>query len=158
MSIYFTLIVESTENATWLLLESAYPIGGRPVHRLRDDWVHGQQNIKIYYTLLTFYDLTRQVKAITSVLHGCHFSFEFTREFSINKFEILDLPSTIHPWNLIKHLSIRLCVYIYIYRPASWSNGQSLRLLIMRSRVRFPVLPWEFFLAGKDSPWWPWSG
>ena len=24
-------------------------------------------------------------------------------------------------------------------------------LLIMRSRVRFPVLPWEFFLAGKDS-------
>ena len=24
---YFTLIVESKENATWLLLESAYPIG-----------------------------------------------------------------------------------------------------------------------------------
>ena len=35
--------------------------------------------------------------------------------------------------------------------PASWSSGQGLWLLIMRSRVRFPVLPWEFFLAGKDT-------
>ena len=35
-------------------------------------------------------------------------------------------------------------------RPASWSSGQGLWLLIKRSRVRFPVLPWEFFLAGKD--------
>ena len=33
--------------------------------------------------------------------------------------------------------------------PASWSSGQGLCLLIMRSRVRFPVLPWEFLLAGK---------
>ena len=33
--------------------------------------------------------------------------------------------------------------------PASWSSVQGLRLLIMRSRVRFPVLPWGFFLAGK---------
>jgi len=31
MSIYFTLIVESTENATWLLLELAYPVGGHLV-------------------------------------------------------------------------------------------------------------------------------
>ena len=36
-------------------------------------------------------------------------------------------------------------------RPASWSSDQGLWLLIMRSRVRFPVLPWEFFLAGKYS-------
>ena len=34
-------------------------------------------------------------------------------------------------------------------RPASWSSGQSLWLLIMRSRVRFPVLPWEFSLKGR---------
>ena len=33
--------------------------------------------------------------------------------------------------------------------PASWSSGQSLWLLIMRSRVRFPALPWEFSLKGK---------
>ena len=32
---------------------------------------------------------------------------------------------------------------------ASWSSGQGLWLLIMRSQVRFPVLPWEFFLQGK---------
>jgi hypothetical protein len=39
VSIYFTLIVESTENAIWLLLKSAYRIDGRPVHRLREDWM-----------------------------------------------------------------------------------------------------------------------
>ena len=43
-------------------------------------------------------------------------------------------------------------LYLYLsHRPSSWSSGQGLWLLIMRSRVRFPVLPWEFFLAGKDS-------
>jgi hypothetical protein len=39
VSIYFTLIGESTENATRVLLESACPIGGCPVHRLREDWM-----------------------------------------------------------------------------------------------------------------------
>jgi len=39
VSIYFVLIVESTENATSLLLEIAYPVRGRPVHRLREDWM-----------------------------------------------------------------------------------------------------------------------
>jgi hypothetical protein len=37
-------------------------------------------------------------------------------------------------------------------RPVSWSSGQCFRLLIIRSRVRFPVLPWEFFLEGEDPP------
>jgi len=32
-------------------------------------------------------------------------------------------------------------------RPASWSSGQS--LCLMRSRVRFPALPWEFSLKGR---------
>jgi hypothetical protein len=35
--------------------------------------------------------------------------------------------------------------------PASWSSGQSFWLHIIRSRVRFPVLPWEIFLEGEDS-------
>jgi hypothetical protein len=35
-------------------------------------------------------------------------------------------------------------------RQASWSSGQSFWLLIMRFRVRFPVLPWGFFLEGED--------
>ena len=38
---------------------------------------------------------------------------------------------------------------ILVSGAASWSSGQSLWLLIMRSRVRFPVLPWEFSLKGK---------
>jgi hypothetical protein len=35
--------------------------------------------------------------------------------------------------------------------PASWCSGQSFWLLIMKSRVRFPVLTWGFFLEGEDS-------
>ena len=34
-------------------------------------------------------------------------------------------------------------------RPAS-SSGQGFWLLIMRSQVRLPALPWEFFLVGED--------
>jgi len=39
-------------------------------------------------------------------------------------------------------------IYLFILTPTSWSSGQSLCLLIMRSRVRFLVLPWEFSLKG----------
>ena len=43
-----------------------------------------------------------------------------------------------------------VCVHLHKWNwPASWSSGQSLWLLIMRSRVRFPVLPWEFSLKGR---------
>ena len=38
--------------------------------------------------------------------------------------------------------------YMHVY---DQPHGQGLCLLIMRSRVRFPVLPWEFFLVGKNS-------
>jgi hypothetical protein len=49
-------------------------------------------------------------------------------------------------------------VFIYshvlkiITSTASWSSGQSFWLLIMRSRGRFPVLPWGFFLEEEDPP------
>ena len=59
------------------------------------------------------------------------------------------------PWQPI---SINCTLYINKTRPASWSSGQGLWLLIMRSRVRFPVLPWEFFPCRERFPWWPWSG
>jgi hypothetical protein len=35
--------------------------------------------------------------------------------------------------------------------PASWSSGQSVWLLIMKFRVRFPTLPWGFSLQEEDS-------
>jgi hypothetical protein len=35
--------------------------------------------------------------------------------------------------------------------PASWSSGQSFWLMIMRSQVRLPALPWGLFLEGEDS-------
>jgi hypothetical protein len=40
--------------------------------------------------------------------------------------------------------------YFVYYLPASWSSGQSFWLLIMRSRVKFLVLPWGLFLEGED--------
>jgi hypothetical protein len=42
------------------------------------------------------------------------------------------------------------CTKVNIVGPASWSSGQSFWLLIMRSRVRFPVLLGGFFLEGED--------
>jgi hypothetical protein len=36
-------------------------------------------------------------------------------------------------------------------RPTSLSSGQIFLLLIMRSRIQFPALPWGFFLEGEDS-------
>ena len=39
--------------------------------------------------------------------------------------------------------------YIILYILCSRSSGQIFCLLIMRPRVRFSALPWEFFLIGK---------
>jgi hypothetical protein len=41
-------------------------------------------------------------------------------------------------------------VLLLLLCPPLWSSGQSFCLLIMRSRVWFPVLPWEIFLEGED--------
>ena len=58
----------------------------------------------------------------------------------------------------LKHLSyefysftwtIKAISFISISRPASWSSGHSFWLLITRSRVRFPALPWGFSLWGR---------
>jgi hypothetical protein len=67
----------------------------------------------IYYTLLKFYNWTRQVKAITSVLHGCQLSFKFICEVSINKTEIHYLQ--LHVRNLIQQLAIPLCINPWIW-------------------------------------------
>jgi hypothetical protein len=40
---------------------------------------------------------------------------------------------------------------MFIFWPAPWSSGQNFWLMIMRPRVRFPVLPSRFFLEGEDS-------
>ena len=72
---------------------------------------------------------------------------------SINMHVSCLLSRIVMPGLLLKMvLSVRYYYYYYYYyirRPVSWSSGQSLWLLIMRSRVRFPVLPWEFSLKGR---------
>jgi hypothetical protein len=55
-------------------------------------------------------------------------------------------------WREMKWCEVK-CILETIYStfwPASRSSDQSFWLLIMRSRVRFPVLPWGFFLEGED--------
>ena len=46
------------------------------------------------------------------------------------------------------HLIFILFYFLLVW-PASWSSGQGLWLLIVKSRVRFPALPSEFSLKGK---------
>jgi hypothetical protein len=67
----------------------------------------------MYYTLLMMCDWTQLVKVITSVLYGCHLSFEFMCEILINKFEVHNFH--VHLWDLIKHLAIPLCINISIW-------------------------------------------
>jgi len=65
------------------------------------------------------------------------------------------LASSPHYWDIARRAlhptteMVKVKVNFPLERPASWSSGQSLCLLIMRSRVRFPVLPWEFSLKGR---------
>jgi len=61
VSIYFTLIVESTENATWLLLKIAYPIGARFVHRLKED---GLECIEMWVRRQVGYDYSIWMKEV----------------------------------------------------------------------------------------------
>ena len=42
---------------------------------------------------------------------------------------------------LLTRWILQYCVIFIVIRPASWSSGQGLWLLILRSRVWFPVLP-----------------
>ena len=70
--------------------------------------------------------------------------FVVTHRHTVKKKKNLDT-------SLVKKHVVFLRKYGVKQGPASFSSGQGLLLLIMRSRVRFPVLPWEFFLAGKDS-------
>jgi hypothetical protein len=66
----------------------------------------------------------------------------------------LSLRSFLDVRDQISHPYKTTCKVIFLYiliRPASWSSGQSFWLLIMISRVRFPVLPWGFLLEGAYS-------
>ena len=44
------------------------------------------------------------------------------------------------------HIKYSIFRTLHLPGPASWSSGRSIWLLITRSRVRFPALPWEFSL------------
>jgi hypothetical protein len=61
--------------------------------------------------------------------------------------------NTVKTRPIYKYTYMYIYIYIYTYiviLPASWLRGQTFWLLAMRSWVRFPVLSWEFFLAGED--------
>jgi hypothetical protein len=55
-----------------------------------------------------------------------------------------------HVWfSLILPHDEHKLIYFSLW-PVSWSSGQSFWLLIMRYRVRLPLLPWGFFLERED--------
>ena len=80
-------------------------------------------------------------------LHGNWNALSLARRALKDKFPTPKIHSQLR-CQIVRYFCLTL---YYINRPASWSSGQGLWLLIMKSRFRFPVLPWEFFLAGKDS-------
>jgi hypothetical protein len=49
-----------------------------------------------------------------------------------------------------KEIKCKISCNSYEIWPVSWLGCQNFWLLAMRSRVRFPVLPWKFSLAGED--------
>jgi hypothetical protein len=58
-----------------------------------------------------------------------------------------------HVWKDAVHYAMassKIVLRVLFKWPAWWSSGQSFWLLIMRSRVRFPILPWGFFREGED--------
>jgi hypothetical protein len=56
----------------------------------------------------------------------------------------------IQMWSQGARIAVLYVHFHFIFRPASWSSCQSFWLLIMRSRVRFSVLPWGVFLEVED--------
>jgi len=84
------------------------------------------------------------------LLHGNWNALSLARMVLKDKFTTLTVPFAALLPNRQLFLPDPVFIYLYIW-PASWSSGQRLWLLIMRSRVRFPVLPWEFSLKGRIS-------
>jgi hypothetical protein len=87
VSIYFKLIVETTENATWLLLKHAYPIGGRPLlvclrdkprslpfkdspHKVRG-WQSGTWRVSIWILLFCHVSIVLR-HPVTPISFICH--------------------------------------------------------------------------------------
>jgi hypothetical protein len=66
----------------------------------------------IYYTLLVFYNWKQQANVHISIM-WMYSSFKFTREISINKFEVPNFQ--VRLWNLIKRLATPLCINISIW-------------------------------------------
>jgi hypothetical protein len=87
-------------------------------------------------------------RPFTSLLWSSEKYLVSGRDYEVAPFEIFSsLPSLPHssaPYSQTHQP-------IFFFLPASWCSDQSFGLLIMRSRVRFPVLPWGFFLEGEDS-------
>jgi hypothetical protein len=83
--------------------------------------------------------------------------FRYIRSSSSSLVLILQRPfnSLVGPkivLNILLSNIMSFCIlFSLITRRASLSSGQSFWLLVMRSRVRFPILPWGFFLEGEDS-------
>ena len=79
------------------------------------------------------------------------FKYVFIHYFNTRRYRasfiIVYYNQLMHNYLITVYVTTVFCV---IYNPVSWSGGQSFWLLTTRSRVRFPALPWEFFLVGED--------
>ena len=96
--------------------------------------------------------LFRLYQSAVSTCNTLHFDSHYKNFHFLNYFCNSWLLNYISTSIALLSSRVNCCIFIVftLFWPASWSSGQGLWLLIISSRVRFPVLPWEFFLAGKD--------
>jgi hypothetical protein len=85
----------------------------------------------------------------SSYVHDCYCCTNQIGPLQLTRITVQDTIATfgVATQNRFSHSA----TYLKEDGPVSWSSGQSFWLLIMRSRFRFSVLPWGFFLEGEDS-------
>ena len=131
--------------------DSSQQYNGRGIWKLTTSKTdHHKSSVFVYRN--GFFLVPNLTKFVSSLLVTVWPWTDFTCMFTMTKLEACHclhpvvLPSFL-PWPTSSN-SKHYHQYSY-KRPASWSSGQSLCLLIMRSRVRFPALPWEFSLKRR---------
>ena len=112
-----------------------------------------------FFDLWNFSPANKYVRCVLLLSRVSGFS-PHGQQLILIKFHNFDVFSTVHHSIELFHQPTLMHNFLFSLTiwPASWSGGQSFWLLTTRSRVRFPALPWEFFLVWGGSPWWPWSG
>jgi hypothetical protein len=135
-------------SSTWEYLQKMSSDWGKDENTERDDWKRDKRQLAncsmCARDVIVFCYL--RLRSLPSMKTTQPLFLTITRKQHLQKYSV-QVYSTTDLWC---YFAIEIFATFY-KRPTSSSIGQSFWLLIMRPRVWFPVLPWEFFLEGEDS-------